>query len=98
MATKPGRIACQVPFCRRTAKADGIEGQEILCGKHFRLADKSLIRRYRRWSRRCDDLMSMPPEHYSDDDQLRVVRMFNVCNVMWDRIKRQAIERAVGIA
>lgn len=95
---KPGRIACEVPFCRRTAKDDGAEGQQIICGKHWRLADRSLTRRYRKWQRRADDLMSLPPERYTAADQQKVVRVFNLVRKMWDRIRRQAIERAVGIS
>jgi hypothetical protein len=48
-APKPGRIACEVPFCRRTAPATKHEpGTRIICGKHARLADQKYRRLYRR--------------------------------------------------
>jgi hypothetical protein len=96
--TKPGRIPCCVPFCRRTARDEGIKGQEVICGKHWRLADRTLTRRYKRLQRRCDNLMAIEPEQYSEAERQRVVRLFQIVRRMWERIKHQSIERAVGIA
>lgn len=50
---KPGRIPCLVPFCRRTGKRnpDDAESVELICGPHWRLADKWLRRRFKRLER-----------------------------------------------
>lgn len=40
---KPGRIACCVPFCRRTFKIEPGD-REIMCGAHYRLGDARLRR------------------------------------------------------
>jgi hypothetical protein len=51
--TKPGRIACSVPFCRRTAPAEKYETDEmIICGRHWRLGDAQLRRLYTKAIRR----------------------------------------------
>jgi len=52
--TAPDRIACCVPFCKRTAARDGRpETTEIICGRHWRKARasrrKAYLRLYRRW-------------------------------------------------
>lgn len=45
--TAPDRIACCIPFCGRTAARSGKFGdcEEIICGKHYRLASATLRRR-----------------------------------------------------
>lgn len=50
------RLACCVPFCRRTFKNDKVgtpwpKGSRILCGKHWRLGSATLRRRHSRLSR-----------------------------------------------
>ena len=84
------RIPCVVPFCRRTAASDQCSGSgEMICGLHWRLADRSLRRRYARWRRRYDRV---------DDDGGRMSeRIYGLLDRMWKRAKRQAIERAAGI-
>jgi hypothetical protein len=48
--TKPGRISCVVPFCRRsTARADF---DQWLCGDHWRSTDKAARQVYGRYLRR----------------------------------------------
>jgi hypothetical protein len=78
------RIACCVPGCRRTYKRDGT-ASEIICGKHWRLADKSLRRRslrIRNLGRKLDW-----PE-----------RILDIEWRIWDRVKTLAFERALGIS
>ena len=94
---KPGRIPCCVPFCRRTAKDDGTEGHEIICGRHWRLADRTLTRRYKRLQKAVYRLMETPPEALTDAERERVLRHFEFSRRTWHRIKQQAIERAAGI-
>lgn len=44
---KPGRIPCSVPFCGRTASRERFpDASEIICGKHWRMADKK-VRRFK---------------------------------------------------
>lgn len=94
---KLGRRACCVPFCRRTAPLDP-EVTEIICGAHWRLADRGLTRRYKRWQRRTAQLMECDPETYSPSDRLRIVRMVRICDRLWCRIRHQSIDRAMGLS
>ena len=94
---KPGRIPCCVPFCGRTAKDKGVEDQEIICGKHWRLADRRLTRRFKRFRRAVDAAMELPPESYCSRARARILRRVKVCQSLWEQVKRQAIGRAVGI-
>lgn len=91
MTSKSGRIACQVPFCRRTAPDRG--QTEVICGRHWRTADKALTRRYKalyRWIERNKD--NQAPE------ALPILRRrWYAAERAWKRIKQQAIERAMGI-
>lgn len=93
---KPGRIGCCVPFCRRTAKADGVS--EIICGKHWRAADRQLARAYKRLQRDLDRAMERDPDDCTETERNRVAARYRVAEAMWEKIKRQAIEAAVGIS
>ena len=85
---KPGRIPCLVPFCRRTGKREPghSEDVELLCGKHWRLADKWLRRRFGRLER----LLQRGVQGSARDKATRLYFAH------WDRIKGQAITRAMG--
>lgn len=89
------RLACCIPFCGRTFKNDRKgtpwpKGSEVVCGKHWRLADKSLRVSFRRLSR----LIKRIP-----DDRPRVgVMVTKRANAVFERIKSQVTERAAGIA
>lgn len=84
MTKKEGRIACEVPFCRRTAPAARYEaGTRIICGKHWRLGDERPRRVYRRALRK----------HRMTGES----RFSAIANRCWERVLRQATERAVGI-
>lgn len=82
---KPGRTPCCVPFCGRTAPASN-GWSEYLCGVHYRLADASLRQRRRfiraRWRKASG---------------WRAERFLRMDERLWERAKRQAIERAAGI-
>jgi hypothetical protein len=76
---KPGRIACCVPFCRRTFKHNG--EHEVICSRHAQLADKRYRRLLSRIHRRIkrgtiSDAIAEP-----------------LCRQLWDKIKDQAISR-----
>lgn len=99
--TKPGRIPCVVPFCRRTADAAKFEGCEIICGKHWRMASGTLRRRHSRLIRRYRRRFGNRPYlEYPAGSPLRIeaVRLDSICQKAWERCKRAAIEAAAGIA
>jgi hypothetical protein len=77
------RLACCVPFCRRSTGRT--EFSEWLCGDHWRLIDKSKRRVYGRYMRQW--------RRYGPTERVHVA-----AGRIWNRLKREAIERAVGIA
>ena len=82
MKNMAGRQRCVVPGCGRTFKDEGHE--EIICGRHWRLADKRLrmlVTRVRRKARR----IGWTPQLVSLDNRI------------WNRARDQAIERAMGL-
>lgn len=82
--TKPGRIACEVPFCRRTADAAKIAPDDlIVCWKCWRLADA----RPRLLYRKADRKFKATGEE----------RYFRLRHRAWERCRKQAIERSGGI-
>jgi hypothetical protein len=95
---KPERVACCVPFCRRTFKAEG--QTEVICGDHWRAIPiryrrlKSLSgRRYRAL---CGDkgYWEFPP---GSPQRMKGHRLARQCEFFWERCKREAINRAMGI-
>lgn len=83
--TKPGRIPCEVPFCRRTAPAARHEPDtRIICGKHWRLGDPRPRRVYSRAMRKL---------RATGEDRYR--RIVHSC---WERLLKQAIERLAGVS
>lgn len=100
--TKPGRIPCVVPFCRRTAdEAKYPSGTVIICGKHWRLAPASWRRRRskleRRYSRQFGDtpFWEFPA---GSPQRIEAARLDRLIHVLWTRCKRAAIEAAAGIS
>lgn len=93
--TKPGRIPCCIPFCRRTAAAEKYPGcTEIICGKHWRLAPKRnrqiYSRAYKRYERARarglpvkDGFLSFP----SKADFLAHHHAVEAVDRLWRRIK-----------
>lgn len=79
------RIRCEVPFCRRTAKRlpDDTAATRIICGKHWRLGDA----RYRK-------LYSMAKRNWKKTGTDRYGWLMHRA---WERVRRQAIERAAGL-
>lgn len=95
------RIPCCVPFCRRTAARDRFPNcDEIICGKHWRMAPAS-------WRRRQARLGRMYRRRYGgrgywefpggSSDRLACLKLANMCNAMWNRCKKAAIEAAGGL-
>lgn len=92
------RLSCCVPFCKRTRKADG--STEWLCGNHWPLVPAKLRRlkslAERRYKRRYANrsFWTFPA---GSPDRLGAVRLDRLCNRLWERCKKAAIERAAGI-
>lgn len=87
------RVGCCVPFCRRGSTKWPIP-YELLCGDHYRMSDKALRvkrARVRRKLARLGELDTTSCKSLTDR-AARIDRLF------WERIKRQAIERALGIS
>lgn len=95
------RIKCVVPFCKRTADSAKFEGcSEIICGKHARMASRTLRLRYRKLSRRYrKNLGGMDWWKHPPGSPLRLegVKLARILDKLWERYKRNAIERAVGL-
>lgn len=92
-----GRINCAVPLCRRTLKADS---GEWLCGKHWMLIPKNRRRVFSRINRQYrkqfgdNPFWRYPP---GSPKRLACVRLDRRWRRTWARLKRLAIERALGI-
>lgn len=82
------RRPCEVPFCRRTSTR---WPDEWLCCDHWRLVDRSL-KLYR--TRRLKQLRQRAEQTLEWKDWMRLRR---ASHLIWRRMKRQAIERALGI-
>ena len=101
--TKPGRIPCCVPFCRRTAAAEKFAGcDEIICGKHYRTVRKKVRRFYSLVWRRINRERARGPAEFwkrppGSPERIRLVRLERRAERIWERIKREAIEAAAGI-
>ena len=94
------RIACSVPFCRRTqARVGKFEHcEEIICGKHWRLARRSRRLVYGRLQREIDrdprNFFQMPPASPARHRRLKILKL---ADRLWASLKAEAIERAMGI-
>lgn len=95
------RIPCMVPFCRRTASREKFPNcDQIICGKHWRMAPVLWRRRHSRLVRRYHHLFDgkgwwqYPPESLQRRQAIRLARL---CDQMWDRCKQAVIEAAAGI-
>lgn len=89
------RIRCLVPFCRHTRgdrKGDPVrQGMEWICGEHWMPLPKVERRVYSRARRR---VLARWPEREGDVEYARAWHAFDR---VWSRLKRLAIERALGI-
>lgn len=85
------RIACCVPFCRRT-RGDRkgwplTEGDEWICQDHWPLVSKTIKKRRAKLRRYLKRLRPGP----------KVGRVLDIDDRLWAKAKKQAIERAAGI-
>jgi macrodomain Ter protein organizer (MatP/YcbG family) len=89
----PGRrLRCAVPHCPRTVAAARLpaDDTEWVCGAHWAMTSAAWRRRYFALRRR----FFRTPERKLAERR----RMVDLGHAMWDRLRDQAIERAVGIS
>lgn len=90
------RLACCVPFCRRTFRNDKQgtpwpEDSRVICGKHWRLGSATVRRRYGRLKRlHSRGLVSKGGRPHRG-------RLDHLLHLCFERVVRQATERAGGI-
>lgn len=85
-----------VPFCRRTCADDG-QTNEHICGKHFRVTNKTLRRRYRRLKTRLEPVFKAPMPDRRSKTYADATKGWQQLTTMWIELKKQAIEKAMGI-
>lgn len=93
--TKPGRIACEVLGCRRTAPAARYEeGTRIICGKCWRLGSAEARTAHRVAKRELTRLGASP-------EPASIIRRSQwewAAHDAWERIVTEASEARAGIA
>lgn len=99
--TKPGRIPCEVPFCRRTADAAKYpEGTRIICGKHWRTAPVTWRARWGRLRKRYRRKFGAEePWKFKagSPERIEAVRLKRLIHELWLRCRKAAIEASGGI-
>jgi hypothetical protein len=95
------RLACCVPFCRRTFKQDRAgtpwnEGAEVMCGKHFRILPAELRARKRKVRKLWRKANALAPETPHREKMIDVIGRWEWD--LWQLGKLQATEKAAGIA
>lgn len=96
------RVKCCVPFCNRTHRND--EGfREWICQRHWSLVSN----RTRRWKKLSEKIARRASERFKAqyeeqdgylDPQLdRAMAAIELKDKIWERCKREAMERAGGI-
>ena len=95
------RIRCCVPYCGRTAAREKFPNcEEIICGKHWRMAPKRLRLRKRtieRYYRRHFGDQAYWQFPAGSARRLKAVQAHRLNNLMWERCKRAAIDVALGL-
>ncbi len=105
------RLQCVVPFCRRTMRANS-SFSEWICAGHWRLIDRDLRRLHTKASRafrhaeaECEAIeregramREVPPSLFAKLSKaaFRREKKLRQAHRLWERCKRQAIERAFG--
>ena len=97
MKDMTNRIACCVPFCRRTFPRQ-IDVHETICGKHWRLARQS---RRRAYGRLCREIARDPRSFWEmpagSAARLRRVKVARLADRLWKACKAETIGVAMGI-
>lgn len=102
------RLKCCVPFCNRTRgdrKGDPVNRySEWICGDHWKLVD----RRTKLFRRRCDTALEKARREVAayrsrHGDEIHIDLALKINHAgrraarAWDRCKREAIEKGMGI-
>lgn len=97
--SKPDRIPCDVPGCRRTAaKAKYEPNTRIICGKHWRNLTRAERADFREASRQCDAMVDRIGENpFSADLGVDDAVRWQGLRMTIDRIWNLCIERAAGL-
>ena len=87
------RVFCSVPGCKRSRARRGRASkyEEFLCADHWRLVPKRMRRVLFRIHRKLNSMVM------SENDG-ELIRIFTREYRIWRRIKREAIEVAMGIS
>jgi len=98
-----GRVTCLVPHCRRTRKHDS-RYSEWICSVHWTMVSKRTKAKrvlHNRFVRREIRRRPMVREYWKmrpgSSERIRAVRMWWLSDQLWERCKREAIERAAGL-
>lgn len=94
------RIACCVPFCRRTRKNDG-DGGDWICSIHWRGVPRMTVKQplfkvVRQYRRKFGDEPFWAFKAGSPD-RIEAVDLTREWEEAWEACKASAIERAAGI-
>jgi len=97
------RAKCVVPFCNHS-KGFEQQGVEWICGDHWRLVPRRVrqikFKRFRQEklaNEKFRALYDAQGSRYTDEQFRAVKEAMDAATRAWERCKRQAIERAVGI-
>jgi hypothetical protein len=95
------RIPCCVPFCGRTAdRAKQRGATQIICQKHWKMVPAETKARYRHVRRRARKIwraVYVSTKLQQPGRDALIMRANAECDRVWERIKREAIERAAGL-
>lgn len=104
-APKPGRLACCVPFCRRTTRADRWPGSlEWICAPHWRhvsrdkkVAQKALRKEHEGIRSEIEAASSAGDGIGLDAAFARRGEAFDRSDALWERCRAEAVEAGAGI-
>lgn len=91
---RPGRVACCIPHCRRTApKERHPDSSEIMCAGHWRMASKRARKLHNGRIRQADRMSALiasgalagPASAQASD------LCYNALCRSWDRVKREVV-------
>ncbi len=95
------RQSCCVPYCRRTCKPFH---HEWICAIHWRMVSREAKRALRLTWRRARKVVARKPQYREywtlppgSPARLSAVAVWRRCEQAFERCKREAIERAVGL-
>lgn len=101
---KPGRIACCIPFCSRTASEERFRGEEIICGKCWKLVSagiKAERSQLKRRARRVSRILMRRDVLRRNGITTKAARLeemfFRAFGRNWERAKRSATDNKLGV-